>query len=100
MACATVPDALASLVMPYQIPLLMMISERGTLGDFQLGQVMMCRTMRPILNTMNIENYAIERREDVEFIVNRMIRQAYATRAAAAMILSPLLTHRATRTER
>jgi len=91
---ATLPNALASLVLPSQIPLLMMISERGTLGDFQLGQVMVCRTMRPILNAMNIENHAIERPDDVEFIVERMIKQAYATQAAAAMILSPLLTNR------
>ena len=33
--------------------------------------------------------------EDVEFITDRMIKQAYATQAAAAMILSPLLTSRA-----
>jgi sulfopyruvate decarboxylase alpha subunit len=92
---ATLPNALASLVLPSQIPLLMMISERGTLGDFQLGQVMVCRTMRPILDSMNIENHAIERLADVEFIVERMIKQAYATQAAAAMILSPLLTNRA-----
>ena len=97
---ATLPNALASLALPYQIPVLMMISERGTLGDFQLGQVMVCRTMRPILNAMNIENHAIERLDDVEFIVERMIRQAYATQAAAAMILSPLLTNRAQHGER
>ncbi|MCZ8294849.1 MAG: decarboxylase [Hylemonella sp.] len=91
---ATLPNALASLTVPYQIPLLMLISERGTLGDFQLGQVIVCRTMRPILNSLNIENYAIERQDDVEFIADRMIKQAYATQAAAAMILSPLLTAR------
>ena len=91
---ATLPNALASLTVPYQIPLLMLISERGTLGDFQLGQVIVCRTMRPILNTLNIENYAIERQDDVEFIADRMIKQAYATQANAAMILSPLLTAR------
>src|SRR6476661_2969259 len=44
---ATLPNVLASLVMPFQIPLLMMISERGAMGDHQLGQVMVCRTMRP-----------------------------------------------------
>lgn len=91
---ATLPNALASLTVPYQIPLLMLISERGTLGDFQLGQVIVCRTMRPILNSLNIENYAIERQDDVEFIADRMIKQAYATQANAAMILSPLLTGR------
>jgi len=91
---ATLPNVLASLAVPSQIPLLMMISERGTLGDFQLGQVIVCRTMRPILESLNIEHYAIERLDDVEFIVDRMIKQAYATQAAAAMILSPLLTSR------
>lgn len=91
---ATLPNALASLTAPYQIPLLMMISERGTLGDFQLGQAMVCRTMRPILESLNIEHFAIQRLEDVRFVVDRMIKQAFATQEAAAVILSPLLTAR------
>ena len=89
---ATLPNVLASLVVPYQIPLLMMISERGTLGDHQLGQAIVCRTMRPVLQTLGIEHFAIERLEDVAFVVDGMIKQAYATQAAAAVILSPLLT--------
>jgi sulfopyruvate decarboxylase alpha subunit len=93
---ATLPNALASLVVPYRIPLLMMISERGTLGDHQLGQVMVCRTMRPILDSMGIENFGIERLDDVEFVVDRMIQQAFSTQAPAAMILSPLLTKKST----
>lgn len=91
---ATVPNVLASLAVPFQIPLLMMISERGTLGDFQLAQAIVCRIMQPVLETLGIEHYVIARHEDVEFIVDRMIKQAYATQAAAAMILSPLLTGR------
>jgi len=89
---ATLANVLASLVVPYQLPLLMMISERGTLGDHQLGQAIVCRTMRPILQTLGIEHFAIERLDDVEFVVDRMIQQAYSTQAPAAMILSPLLT--------
>jgi sulfopyruvate decarboxylase alpha subunit len=91
---ATLPNVLASLTVPCQIPMLMIVSERGTLGDFQLGQVIVCSTMRPILRSLNIEHYAIERQDDVEFITDRMIKQAFATQAAAAMILSPLLTAR------
>ncbi|MDX3907812.1 MAG: thiamine pyrophosphate-binding protein [Pigmentiphaga sp.] len=91
---ATLPNVLASLVLACQIPLLMMISERGAVGDFQLGQVMVCRTMRPILQSMNIDHFALERNDDVDFVVNGMIRQAFATQAPAAMILSPLLTNR------
>ncbi|MDB5882071.1 MAG: hypothetical protein JWP43_1949 [Ramlibacter sp.] len=93
---ATLANALASLVAPYRIPLLMMISERGTLGDHQLGQAMVCRTMRPILDSMGIEQFGIERLDDVEFVVDRMIQQAFATQAPAAMILSPLLTKKST----
>lgn len=89
---ATLANVLASLAVPYQIPLLMMISERGTLGDHQLGQAIVCRTMRPVLETLGIEHYAITRTEDVEFIVDSMIQQAFSTQAPAAMILSPLLT--------
>jgi len=91
---ASLPTVLASLAVPYQIPLLMMISERGTLGDHQLGQAIVCRTMRPILASLGIEHHAITRLDEVEFIVERMIKQAFATQAPAAMILSPLLTNK------
>jgi sulfopyruvate decarboxylase alpha subunit len=91
---ATLPNVLASLIVPYQIPLLMMISERGTLGDHQLGQAVVCRTMRPVLQTLGIEHFPIERLEDVEFVVDGMAKQAYATQAPAAVILSPLLTRK------
>ena len=91
---ATLPNALASLIVPYQIPLLMIISERGTLGDHQLGQAIVCRTMRPVLTTLGIEHFAVERLEDLEFHADGMIRQAYATQAPAALILSPLLTRK------
>jgi sulfopyruvate decarboxylase alpha subunit len=90
---ATLPNVLASLAVAYQIPVLMMISERGTLGDHQLGQAIVCRLLRPVLATLGIEHYAITRLEELEFIVDQMIKQAFATQAPAAMILSPLLTN-------
>ena len=91
---ATLPNVLASLVVPYRIPLLMVVSERGTLGDHQLGQAIVCSTMRPVLRTLGIEHFTIERLEDLEFVADGMIRQAYATQAPAAIILSPLLTRK------
>jgi sulfopyruvate decarboxylase alpha subunit len=91
---ATLANVLASLVVPYRIPLLMVVSERGTLGDHQLGQAIVCSTMRPVLRTLGIEHFTIERLEDLEFVADGMIRQAYATQAPAAIILSPLLTRK------
>ncbi|QJP14764.1 decarboxylase [Starkeya sp. ORNL1] len=92
---ATIVNALASLACPFQIPLLMMISERGTLGEFQQGQAIVCRTMRPVLQSLGIEHFAIQEMDQVEFVVSGMVKQAFATQAPAAMILSPLLTKRA-----
>jgi sulfopyruvate decarboxylase alpha subunit len=88
----TVPNALASLVVPYQIPAIMFVSERGTLGEFNLGQALVCRTMRPVLTSLAIETQTITRDDELEFIVDRSIKQAVATQAAVAFILSPLLT--------
>jgi sulfopyruvate decarboxylase alpha subunit len=92
---ATLANVLASMIVPYQIPALMMISERGRFGDHQLAQAIVRGTVRPVLQTLGIEHFAIERNEDVEFIVDGMIKQAYATQAPAAVILSPLLTKKA-----
>jgi sulfopyruvate decarboxylase TPP-binding subunit len=91
---ATIPNALASLVCPFQIPLVMMVSERGTLGEFQQGQAMVCRTMRPVLQSLGVEHFAIQQLDQVEFVVDGMIKQAFSTQAPAAIILSPLLTKR------
>ncbi|CAN0423874.1 unnamed protein product [Phaeothamnion confervicola] len=43
---ATLPNAIASLVAPSQIPALLFVSERGTLGEFNLGQAMVVRCGR------------------------------------------------------
>ena len=49
---ATLANVLASLVVPSQIPLIMFVSERGTLGEFNYGQSLVCRTMRPVLDSL------------------------------------------------
>jgi len=88
----TIPNALASLVVPSQIPALLFVSERGTLGEFNLGQALVCKTMRPVLNSLAVENITITRQDELEFIVDRSIKQAVATQAPVTFILSPLLT--------
>ena len=89
---ATIPNALASLVVPSQIPALIFVSERGTLGEFNLGQAMVCKTMRPVLASLGIESHTITRHDELAFVVDRSIKQAVATQAPVTFILSPLLT--------
>jgi sulfopyruvate decarboxylase alpha subunit len=89
---ATLANVLASLAVPYQIPLIMFVSERGTLGEFNYGQSLVCRTMRPVLDSLAMEHHTATRLDEFEFIVDRSIKQAIATQAPVALILSPLLT--------
>ena len=89
---ATLANALASLAVPYQIPLIMIVSERGTLGEHNIGQAMVCHTMRPVLESLGIEHHTITRLDELEFTLRRAIEQAVVTQAPVAFILSPLLT--------
>ena len=89
---ATIANVLASLVVPGQIPALLFVSERGTLGEFNLGQALVARTMRPVLDSLAVTHHTITRIDELGFIVDRSIKQAVATQAPVTFILSPLLT--------
>ncbi|MGA8324190.1 MAG: decarboxylase [Xanthobacteraceae bacterium] len=89
---ALIANALASLTVPYQIPTVMVISERGTLGEFNIGQSLVARTMRPTLEALGITHHTLSDQATMPFIVDSSIKQAFATQAPVAFILSPLLT--------
>jgi sulfopyruvate decarboxylase TPP-binding subunit len=89
---ATIPNALASLVLPSQIPALIFVSERGTLGEFNLGQAMVLKTMRPVLDALAVDHHTITRQDELAFILDRSIKQAVAIQQPVVFILSPLLT--------
>jgi sulfopyruvate decarboxylase TPP-binding subunit len=89
---AVAPNALASLLVPYQIPAILVISERGTMGEFNIGQVAVARLLRPTLDTLLVENHTLTDESKLSFIMDSSIKQALATQAPVAFILSPLLT--------
>lgn len=89
---ALIANALASLVVPYQIPAVLVISERGAMGEFNVGQVLIARTMRPTLDALGILHYTLTDAATLRFIVNSSIKQAFTTQTPVALILSPLLT--------
>ena len=84
--------AIASLIVPYQIPAILIVSERGTMGEFNIGQAMVARTMRPTLEAVSMEYHTLTDEETMPFIVDRSIKQAVATQSPVCFILSPLLT--------
>jgi sulfopyruvate decarboxylase TPP-binding subunit len=89
---ALTANALASLVVPYQIPAILVVSERGTMGEFNIGQVLVARTMRPTLDSLAIAHHTLTDDKTLRFIVDSSIKQAITTQAPVVFILSPLLT--------
>jgi len=83
---------LASLVVPNEITVILLMSERGTLGEFNIGQTLVARTMRPMLDSLGIEHHTLTEVTTLPFILDASIKQAFTTQAPVAFILSPLLT--------
>jgi len=81
-------NALASLAIPYQIPFLMLISQRGELGEFHACHVTLGKALRKILDALGILHFTIEREEDVSTLLNGAIKTAYASDQPVAVILS------------
>ena len=89
---AVVPNVLASLIVPSQIPAVLIVSERGTLGEFNVGQVLVARTMRPVLDALAVTHHTLTDEERLGFVVDRSIKQAVTTQSPVVFILSPMLT--------
>ena len=85
-------NVLASLVVPYQVPVPLFIAERGALGEHNAVQVTMAQVLRPTLDALGIPHVTLARRDELAFLTDRTLRQAFRTQAPAALIISPQLT--------
>jgi sulfopyruvate decarboxylase alpha subunit len=86
-----IPNALASFAAPYQLPMVMIISERGAMGEFNSVQVAITRTIRPTLDRLGIPHATLTLRDEVRFATDRMLEQSFQTNSPVALILSPML---------
>ena len=84
-------NALASLAVPYQIPLLMLISQRGELGEFNACHVAMGKALRRILEALGIQHYTVTREDELETVLGGAIKTAYSAEQPVAVILSTAL---------
>jgi sulfopyruvate decarboxylase alpha subunit len=84
-------NALASLAIPYQIPFLMLISQRGELGEFNACHAVLGKAIRRILEALGIQHFTVDREDEVETIVGGAIKTAYTSEQPVAVILSTAL---------
>lgn len=85
-------NALASLAVPWQTPVLLFLGQRGELGEFNVSQTGMGRATRPILDALGIPHVTLTRPEEVEGQVSDGIKLAYATRTSLGILLPRQLT--------
>src|SRR5437016_7065176 len=85
-------NALTSLLVPYQIPVLMLVSMRGEQDEWNPAQMPMGRAVRPILDAIGLRHTTLERAEDVAQIVESVGRRAFESRMPAAFLLPRRLT--------
>ena len=81
-------NAIVSLSMLYRIPLLMLISDRGHLGEKDPWQTEGGRYTRPLLDTLNVIRDDLSRPEDVAAKVDKAIRLAHAALSPVALLMT------------
>jgi sulfopyruvate decarboxylase subunit alpha len=85
-------NALGSLLVAYQIPLLMVISMRGDPGEWNWAQVPMGRAVVPVLDALGVQHLAIGPGDEARDVVVALASLAFGTRTPAACILPRRLT--------
>ncbi len=85
-------NAVASLLLPYQIPVLLVISMRGEPGEWNAAQVPMGRAAAPLLEALGVRPVVADRIETMAETVRLAGRLAFGTRMPVACLLPRRLT--------
>jgi sulfopyruvate decarboxylase subunit alpha len=85
-------NALTSLLLPYQIPALILISMRGDAGEWNAAQVPMGRAVRSICDAIGIPHATAETPETTAGTIQLVGQTAFGTRMPGVCLLPRRLT--------
>ena len=85
-------NAIASLLIPYKIPALVVISMRGDEGEWNPAQIPMGRAVRPICDALGLPHATAESADVTEETVTRAGHTAFSSRLPAVCILPRKVT--------
>jgi sulfopyruvate decarboxylase alpha subunit len=85
-------NALASLPIPYRIPVPMVIGFRGALGEFNASQVPMGQATPAVLRSLGIPFFMLERDEEVQKVTDGALKLTYALESPVAILVTTQLT--------
>lgn len=92
-------NALTSLLVPYQIPVLAVVSMRGDEGEWNSAQMPMGRAVRRILESIGVRHVTVESGDAAAATVERAGVEAFESRVSVACLLPKLLTAQAAKTD-
>jgi sulfopyruvate decarboxylase alpha subunit len=81
-------NALASLAIPYQIPLPLLISLRGDAGEWNPVQIPMGRAAGGVLSTLGIPHLRLERAQDAGRLTTQVVDLALSTQMPVGLFLT------------
>ena len=84
-------NAIASLCIPARIPIPIFMNMRGGPGEFNIAQVPMGRSTRPILDQLGLVHFTLDDEYNMDKIVNGAIKLCHANRQPVAICLTQLL---------
>ena len=84
-------NAIASLCIPSRIPIPMFINLRGEQGEFNIAQVKMGRSTRPIMDVLGIPYYTLDSDDRLLQRVSGAVKLCYSSREPLALCLTPML---------
>jgi sulfopyruvate decarboxylase subunit alpha len=81
-------NALTSLLLPYQIPVLVVVSVRGGEGEWNAAQVPMGRAVRSIFDAIGVPHSTVTSADAAHETVRLAGKTAFGTRTMGACLLS------------
>ncbi|HET9372659.1 MAG TPA: thiamine pyrophosphate-binding protein [Vicinamibacterales bacterium] len=85
-------NAITSLLVPYQIPCLTIISMRGDAGEWNAAQVPMGQAVRAICTAIDMPAEVVASADATAATIERVGRTAFGTRVAGACLLPRSIT--------
>lgn len=84
-------NALTSLCIPARVPIPMFINMRGEVGEFNIAQVTMGRSVKPILDVLGLPHYTLDSDDRLPLRVGGAIKLCYSSRQPLALCMTPLM---------
>ena len=84
-------NAVASLCIPYRTPIPMFINMRGGPGEFNIAQVAMGRSTKPILDILGLVHFTFDDDHRMGEILDGALKLCHAGRQPVALCLTRML---------